>query len=418
MDEKNIVEPNTVEPNTVEPNIVAPNTVEPNTVEPNTVEPNTVEPNTVEPNTVEPKYMDSVSNFIEARDLNFETLKTVLNQATSDELIALAKKILEDFLKQQFGRPKIYNDPYNDFLKTQSSKSKQSINDAISKRKEDIRYLIVFYFLINHENLKDSNHSIFATLLEKKTEILYYFHTKIDRDFADKEIKKNKVKDVNVIRDLESYLSPENKMTQADKDDLNRRPIKEFFNGIYTYFGGSIVVRQKKKIEEEETTSYKNMFGLDNIKTTALGESKKNPEFYKDYITILSNREKSYSRSDGRPIVGNFYYLRNYLKIDDDIQHDSLVATPYPLIGMLIMFQSILISKGILTKEEAPFPEPEESVALPFAKPTIGLKIANAVRSVKNTLGFKTNDQLGGKRKSKSKTKKNKKQSKKSRKRH
>ena len=367
-----------------------------------------------EPNKVELKYMDSVSNFIEARDINFETLKTILNPATSDDLIALAKKILDDFLKQKFGRPKIYNDPYNDFLKTQSSKSKQSINDAISKRKEDIRYLIVFHFLINHEKLKDNEQSILATLLEKKTEILYHFHEKQNRDFADIEIKKNKVKDVNVIRELKSYLSPENKMTQADKDKFNRDPIKEFFNGIYNYFGGAIVVRQKKV---EETTRYNKLFGLDNINTTKLANSEKNPEFYKDYITILSNREKDYSRWQGRPIIGDYYFFRNYLKIYDDIQHDSLVATPYPIMGMLIMFQSILISKGILTKEEAPFPEPEESVALPFAKPTIGLKIAQTVRSVKNNLGFETNIQLGGKRKSKSKTKKTKKTVKKSRKR-
>jgi len=154
-----------------------------------------------QPNTVEPKYMDSVSNFIEARDLNFETLKTILNQATSDELIAVAKKILEVFLSSKISRPLIINDPSTSSRLAQSSISKQSINDAISIRKKDIRYLIVFHFLINNENLKDSTHSILANLLKKKTEIKLENDKKLKRNEYDPEKKKNEKEDIMFLRE-------------------------------------------------------------------------------------------------------------------------------------------------------------------------------------------------------------------------
>lgn len=362
----------------------------------------------VAPNTVETKYVDSVYEFIEGRDLNFEKLKTILNQATSDELIAVAKKIIEDFLSSKIHRPIIYNDPSNSSRLAQSSESKQSINDAISIRKKDIRYLIAFHFLINNKNLEDSTHSILATLLKKKTEIKTEIFKKFSNDY-EKEEKKNKNEDIGIIRELTSYFSPKNTMTQEEKDKFNRDPIKKFFDELYHYFDESMVVAAIKK--EQTRNNY--FFLEESVDLTPLVErlkdAKSKSEFYKDYITIIGKKNQTFE-NHMRADIGVFYHLYEYhLKIKD-------VATPYPIIGMLIMFQSILISKGILTKEEAPFPEPEESVALPFAKPTIGLKIAKSVRSLKNRLGFETNIQLGGKRKSKTK-KQIKKTIKKSRKR-
>ena len=212
-----------------------------------------------------------------------------------------------------------------------------------------------------------------------------------------------------IIRELTSYFSPTNNLTQEEKDEFNRKPIKNFFNGLCEYFDQSMYVAAIKK----QQTKHNYFFKEESVDRSLLVDSLKNPksksEFYKDYITIIGKKNQTFE-NNMRADFGVFYHLYEYhLKIVDD-------NNPYPIIGMLIMFQSILISKKILTKEEAPFPEPEESVALPFAKPTIGLKIASSVRSLKNNLGFETNIQTGGKRKSKTK-KQTKKQVKKSRKR-
>ena len=365
-------------------------------------------------NTVAPKYMDSVNNFIEGRDFDFETLKNTLNQATSDELIAIRDLLTLQFLS--FPRTATIQNDRNDGMRItedgrvvprrwQSIESINSVNDVISMRKKDIRYLLVLNFLINNEKLKNSLKSMLKIILEKEKNIFTDIKSRVDDRLLEYYVKGNDddVDDnVNVDDNGHEIYESDNIFLKKSVDN-----IKKVDDIIALLESTSDEIA--KDVEDKIKAHVEDMYKFFEKKNAYFGQGRKE-DFYKNYVSVNSEKIKTifpvyqhylkiYERFELELHLRVKYYRYNYGE-DETVIYEN----ENPIIGMFLLFQSILISKGMLTKQ-AHFPELEESVGIQLVKPTItsAQSVGSAVGSFKNRLGFGSNRQPGGKRKTKTK---------------